>query len=284
MGRVFSDLKTTQYGASGHPEAPFRVRESFSLLKAAGLVPELPPVTATAVDVERLHGKDRLDVVASGGYDDADTPPYPGIDAIAMISLSGALSAAEAAKAGTPAFSLMRPPGHHAGKDRVAGFCYLNNVALAVARLQEKTPGLKVGIVDFDVHHGDGTESLVLGRENTAFVSLHQFPLYPGSGGQTRGNCENIPLPAGTDGDRYLKEYESALERQLAAKPDLLAVSAGFDAYKDDPIAGLKLDQGTFKTIGSLLAQTKIPRFAVLEGGYSQDLPYLVEAFLEGFF
>ncbi len=284
MGRVFSDLKTAQYGASGHPEAPFRVRESFKLLKAAGLAPALPDVTASASDVARLHSKDRLAVIASGDYDDADTPPYDGMDAISMISLSGALSAAEAAKAGTPAFSLMRPPGHHAGKDRVAGFCYLNNVALAVARLQEKTPALKVAVVDFDVHHGDGTESLLSGRDRTTFLSTHQYPLYPGTGGRSHDNCTNIPLPAGTDHDRYLKAFVPALESALAAKPDLLAVSAGFDAYKEDPIAGLKLDRGTFKEIGSLLAQSKLPRFAVLEGGYSEDLPYLIESFLEGFF
>lgn len=284
MGRVFSDLKTAQYGASGHPEAPFRVRDTHALLKAAGLVPELPPTAAGEADVARLHGKDRLRVIASGAYDDPDTPPYPGIGGIAMISLSGALSAAEAAKAGTPAFSLMRPPGHHAGKDRIAGFCYLNNLALATARLQEKTPGLKVAIMDFDVHHGDGTESLMLGREDVLFASLHQFPLYPGTGSSSRDNCIAVPLPAGTDGARYLKAYEPTLARLLAFKPDVLAVSAGFDAYKDDPIAGLKLDQDTFKRLGSLLAQTKLPRFAVLEGGYSEDLPYLVEAFLEGFF
>lgn len=284
MGRVFSDLKTAQYGASGHPEAPFRVRESFKLLKAAGLPPELPPVTAAAADVARLHGRDRLAVIASGGYDDPDTPAYQGMDAISMISLSGALSAAESAKAGTPAFSLMRPPGHHAGKDRVAGFCYLNNVALAVARLQESTAALKVAVVDFDVHHGDGTEALLAGRERTTFLSTHQFPLYPGTGSRSHANCTNIPLPAGTDHDRYLKAFVPALEDALSRKPDMLAVSAGFDAYKGDPIAGLKLDQETFKEIGSLLAQTKLPRFAALEGGYSQDLPYLVEAFLEGFF
>lgn len=284
MGRVFSDLKTTQYGASGHPEAPFRVRESHKLLKAAGLPPELPPVTASAADVARLHAQDRLAAIASGGYDDPDTPPYPGMDAIAMISLSGALSAAESAKAGTPAFSLMRPPGHHAGKDRVAGFCYLNNVALATARLQKAKPGLKVGIVDFDVHHGDGTESLVLGRENVSFLSLHQFPLYPGTGRTSQGNCVNIPLPEGTDGDGYESALEPALERVLASKPDVLAVSAGFDAYKDDPIAGLKLDKRTFRRIGSLLAGTRLPRFAVLEGGYSAELPRLIESFLAGFF
>ena len=206
------------------------------------------------------------------------------MDKIALISLSGALSAADAALAGAPSFSLMRPPGHHAGKDRVAGFCYINNLAAAVARLQKKKPGLKIGIVDFDVHHGDGTESLVYGRENTTFVSLHQFPLYPGTGAESRGNCINVPLPAGTDGDDYLSAFEPALEGVLALKPDLLAVSAGFDAYKEDPIAGLKLDRTTFKKIGALLAQTKLPRFATLEGGYSEDLPKLVESFLEGFF
>jgi acetoin utilization deacetylase AcuC-like enzyme len=284
VGKVFSDLKTCEYGALGHPEAPFRVSKTFELLKAAGHAPELPPITASANDVELVHGAKHLSTIEKGTFLDADTPPYPGIDKIALISLSGALSAADAALAGSPSFSLMRPPGHHAGKDRVAGFCYINNLAAAVARLQKKKAGLRIGIVDFDVHHGDGTESLVYGRENTSFVSLHQFPLYPGTGGESRGNCINIPIPEGTNGDQYLKVFEPALEALLSLKPDLLAVSAGFDAYKEDPIAGLKLDRSTFKKIGALLAQTKIPRFATLEGGYSEDLPKLVESFLDGFF
>jgi acetoin utilization deacetylase AcuC-like enzyme len=284
MGRVFSDLRTAQYGASGHPEAPFRVSRTHALLKAAGHAPALPPVAASAEDARLLHGEGHLASIASGTYEDADTPHFPGIDEIALISLSGALSAADAALSGEPAFSLMRPPGHHAGRDRVAGFCYLNNLALAVARLQKSKPGLKVAIMDFDVHHGDGTESLVLGRENVQFASLHQFPLYPGTGRESRGNCLNVPLPAGTDGDDYLSAFEPALERLLASKPDVVAVSAGFDAYKEDPIAGLKLDRATFKRLGALLAATKLPRFATLEGGYSQDLPRLVEGFLDGFF
>jgi acetoin utilization deacetylase AcuC-like enzyme len=284
VGRVFSDLKTCEYGASGHPEAPFRVSRTFDLLKAAGHAPGLPPVAAGPADVELVHGSKHLSTIANGTFLDADTPPYPGIDEIALISLSGALSAADAAMAGEAAFSLMRPPGHHAGKDRVAGFCYINNLAVAVARLQKKKAGLKIGIVDFDVHHGDGTESLVFGRDNTTFVSLHQFPLYPGTGGTSRGNCINIPIPEGTNGDQYLKAFEPSLEAVLSLKPDLLAVSAGFDAYKEDPIAGLKLDRLTFKKIGAMLAATKLPRFATLEGGYSEDLPKLVESFLDGFF
>lgn len=284
MGKVFSDLKTAGYGAPGHPEAPFRVRRSFELLKAAGHAPALPAVAAADADARLVHGERHLAAIRSGAFLDADSPAYPGIAETAMISLSGALSAADAALAGAPAFSLMRPPGHHAGRDRVAGFCYLNNLAAAVARLQKAKPGLRVGIVDFDVHHGDGTESLVLGREGVVFASVHQSPLYPGTGRESRGNCLNVPLPEGTDGDGYLAAFEPALERVLASKPDVLAVSAGFDAYKDDPIAGLKLDRGTFRTIGALLAATRLPRFATLEGGYSEDLPRLVEAFLDGFF
>jgi len=284
MGRVFSDLKTAEYGASGHPEAPFRILKSRERLLSAGHAVLLPDMKAVDADVALLHGTGHLDSIRSGTFDDPDTPAHRGIADIAMISLSGALSAADAAIIGEPSFSLMRPPGHHAGKDRIAGFCYLNNLALAVARLQKAKPGLKVAIVDFDVHHGDGTESLVLGRDHTSFLSLHQSPLYPGTGLETRDNCENVPLESGTDGDRWLRAFEPAFEEILRGKPDVLAVSAGFDAYKGDPIAGLKLDRATFKRIGSLLAGTKLPRFATLEGGYSEDLPLLVESFLDGFF
>jgi len=284
VSKVFSDLKTAKYGAPGHPEAPFRILRTHERLTAAGHAPSLPPIAATAEDVLLLHGPGHLASIKSGTFLDADTPAFPGQDQIALISLSGALSAADSALAGVPSFSLMRPPGHHAGKDRVAGFCCLNNLALAAARLQKTKPGLKIGIVDFDVHHGDGTQSLVLGRPGILFLSLHQYPLYPGTGGESAGNCLNVPLPEGTDGDRYLRAFEPAFGKILATKPDILAVSAGFDAYKEDPIAGLKLDKMTFKRLGSLLAQTKLPRFAVLEGGYSQDLPLLVESFLDSFF
>lgn len=284
MSKVFSDLKTARYGASGHPEAPFRVLRTHERLAAAGHAPSLPSIAATVEDVLLLHGAGHLASIRTGTFSDADTPAFPGIDEIALISLSGALSASSLALAGEASFSLMRPPGHHAGKDRVAGFCYLNNLALSVARLQKGKPGLKVGIVDFDVHHGDGTQSLVLGRPGVSFLSLHQYPLYPGTGGESAGNCMNVPLPEGTNGDQYLRAFEPSFERILAFKPDLLAVSAGFDAYKEDPIAGLKLDKTTFKRLGTLLAQTKLPRFAVLEGGYSEDLPLLVESFLDGFF
>lgn len=284
MGRVYSDLSTAEYGAPGHPEAPFRVSKTYERLKSEGHALELPSVAAKDEDVLLMHGALHLESVRLGTFEDADTPPHEGIAKIAMTSLSGALSAVDSALAGEPAFSLMRPPGHHAGKSRVAGFCYLNNLALAVARAQKAKPGLKVAIVDFDVHHGDGTQELVLGRERTTFLSIHQYPLYPGTGLDSRANCWNLPVEAGTDESKWLMHFEPAYDLLLQEKPDLLAVSAGFDAYKEDPIAGLNLDKGTFKRIGRMLAETKLPRFATLEGGYHRDLPLLVESFLDGFF
>lgn len=279
MARVFSDLATAKYGASGHPEAPFRVSNSFERLKAAGLQPEKPPIAAGKPDVLRLHSSAHYDSVMQGTFSDADTPAYPKIGEIAMISLSGALSAAESAAAGTPAFSLMRPPGHHAGRERVAGFCYFNNLALACARL-----GKRIAIVDVDVHHGDGTQELVLGNEKILFASLHQVPLYPGTGTASEKNCLNVPLPPGTTEAPYLRELDRILDGVVQFQPEVLAVSAGFDTYKEDPIAGLRLDKGTYKRIGQRLAQTGLRRFAALEGGYAEDMPVLIENFLNGFF
>lgn len=284
MGRVFSDPAAGNYSTSGHPEAPFRCLRSAQRLAAAGHTIEKPVRSATPEDVGLLHSPAHYKNVLAGNFFDADTPAYPRIAEIAMISLSGALSAAEAAIGGSPSFSLMRPPGHHAGKDNVAGFCYFNNLALACQSLLKRGKAKRLAIIDIDVHHGDGTESLFLGREEIVFCSLHQSPLYPGTGLSSRANCENIPLPAGTDEAAYLKHLEPALARLLAFKPDALAVSAGFDTYRDDPLAGLKLDQKTYRRIGQLLSQTGLPRFAVLEGGYAEDLPKLIERFLDGFF
>lgn len=279
MGRVFSDLETAKYGASGHPEAPFRVSKTYERLKAAGHRLEPPDAAAARADVELLHSPRHYDNVLDGLWDDPDTPNYPGIGRIALISLSGALSAAASAANGEPGFSLMRPPGHHAGRERVSGFCFFNNLALACAK-----SGKRVAVVDVDVHHGDGTEELLHKRDDALFISLHQSPLYPGTGLRSRDNCVNLPLPPGTTEGPYLAALEGALRQVEAFKPELLAVSAGFDTYKDDPISGLKLDKATYRRMGRLFADLRLPRFAALEGGYAAELPLLVESFLDGFF
>ncbi len=284
MSRVFSDPATTSYGAPGHPEAPFRVARTAQCPAAAGHRIEKPAAAAAPEDVALLHAPDHFERVRRAAFDDPDTPAYPGIAEIALISLAGALAAAKSAAAGEPAFSLMRPPGHHAGKSRVAGFCYFNNVALSCARLLEQAPSRRVAIVDIDVHHGDGTEELVRGRPDVYFTSLHQSPLYPGSGLESRDNCLNFPLPPGTGEAAYLRALESALGAALEFKPDVLAVSAGFDTYRECPIAQLRLEKSSYRRIGALLSQTGLKRYAVLEGGYAEALPLLVENFLDGFF
>jgi acetoin utilization deacetylase AcuC-like enzyme len=284
LSSVFSDLETIKYGVPGHPEAPFRVLRTYERLLAAGHAVAKPSQAATAADVALLHGPKHFERVSSGEFDDADTPAHKGIAGIALISLSGALSSAQSAMDGSPAFSLMRPPGHHAGKDAVRGFCYFNNLALACAKLQASRPGTKIAILDIDVHHGDGTDELMTKRDGVLFCSLHQSPLYPGTGLKSHDNCHNIPIPPFTGEAPYLKEVERALGLLLDFKPDILAVSAGFDTYKEDPIAQLKLERKTYRRLGDMMAQTRLKRFAVLEGGYAEALPLLIENFLEGFF
>ena len=281
-GVIFTDPSVTGYHSPGHPEAPWRVSRTAARLRAAGFDLRAPSVRATGADVRRVHSEEHWNAVETGLFFDADTPAHDGIAEIALTSLSGALSAAEAAAVGTPAFSLMRPPGHHAGPERIAGFCYMNNLAIAVDRLARG--GRSVAILDIDVHHGDGTEAVALTRPDWFFVSLHQSPLYPGTGLASRGNCVNLPLAAGTDERAYLGALDGALRLIADRKPEVLAVSAGFDTYKDCPIAGLALDRPTYRRIGERIAALGLPRFGVLEGGYADALPELIENFLLGFF
>ena len=280
MSIIFTDPSVTSYRTEGHAESPERVARTAERLKAAGHRLELPGVRASKEDILKVHTEKHLESVEKGTYGDSDTPFHPGIAEVATTSLSGALSAADEAASGRPAFSLMRPPGHHAGRERVAGFCFLNNAAAAVFRLAPR----RVAILDIDVHHGDGTEDIVLGKGDILCCSLHQVPLYPGTGLESRGNCRNFPLPPRTGEADYLRALEKALTLIRDFKPEVLAVSAGFDTYKDDPLAQLDLDKPTYRRIGRMIAQAGLPRFAVLEGGYSRDLPALVELFLDGFF
>lgn len=284
MPRVFSDLSTLGYHTPGHPESPARVGKSHERLTAAGHHVEKPSRPAASDDVVLVHDADHLARIDRGGYPDRDTPHYPSIATIALTSLSGALAAASAAAGGDPAFSLMRPPGHHSGKRRVSGFCYLNNIAIACAKLLKDKKASRVAILDIDVHHGNGTEEIFTGNGDILFCSLHQFPLYPGTGEKSHDNCINYPLPPGTGEKEFLSKAEEGLGRLLDFKPDILAVSAGFDTYKEDPIAQFKLDKPSYRALGRLIAKTDLRRFAVLEGGYSDELPVLIERFLDGFF
>lgn len=287
---IFHSPRCLDYVAAGHPESPERVRSAVAQLQK-GSHTWLLPTPCTDQDVLRVHTREMLNTLRLGTFEDADTPVFPEIFDLAKLSAGAAISAAEQTLAGQPAFSLMRPPGHHAERNRVMGFCYLNNIAITVTRaLSSPSSVQRVAILDFDCHHGNGTEDIFRGDDRVLFVSLHQSPCYPGTGLTTHGNCLNYPLPPGTRPMEFLSTLDEGLNRIRDFQPDLLAVSAGFDAYKGDPITSMELEVETFYEIGRRIADIAqsapnipaLPCFAVLEGGYSRDFARCVEAFVNG--
>jgi acetoin utilization deacetylase AcuC-like enzyme len=278
--KIYYSHKCLEYSQPGHPESPARVESSYNYLKEKGFHFTEPKPCPDA-DILLAHTQKLLDNVKKESFFDFDTPSFEGIFEIAKLSAGSAIDAAmQCLNEGEKAFSLMRPPGHHATKNDLGGFCYFNSIAIASLKAKE-TVG-RVAIVDFDCHHGNGTEDIMLGKKDFLYLSLHQSPLYPGTGLRSRENCINYPLPARTSPDQYLSVLGEGLKEVTKFSPDLLAVSAGFDSYKLDPITSLSLEKETYMEIGQMLSGLNKPTFAVLEGGYSRDLPECIYQFLTG--
>ena len=230
----------------------------------------------------RAHSAEHLARLDEPEDFDADTPFYENIAGFARASVAAALGALAAARNGENVFSLMRPPGHHATRNRAMGFCYLNNIAIAA--LEAVATGAKrVAVFDFDVHHGNGTEAILLNRPGIAFFSIHLHPFYPGTGGANAGkNCFNYPVAPDAPRETYRAALARALDDLKKFRPGLVAVSAGFDAYVRDPLGQSVLVADDFYWLGQSLRALGVPLFSLLEGGYSRDLPELIFACLKG--
>ena len=278
---IFYDPSCLEYSSPGHPERPERIARTAPVLNDRhGDWEWRKPTAAADTQLLRAHSREHVEGVASAlEHFDLDTPFYPNIEMYARRSAGGAIEAARAALRGESALSLMRPPGHHATCDRAMGFCYFSNVAIAVLDALE-TGADRVAIWDFDGHHGNGTEAIVMHNPRIRFASIHQFPAYPGTGAKSFANIDNYPVAPFTLRSEHVDVAKHSLEKLRTFKPDLLLVSAGFDAYVRDPLLQLTLEREDFAKFGAWLSNIDIPVAVILEGGYSDDLPELIDAFL----
>jgi acetoin utilization deacetylase AcuC-like enzyme len=282
--KIITDELCTGYSREGHPERPGRITATVERLKSQT---ELPlawaaPGGVTDAQILRAHSPELLARLRIPHDFDADTPFYENVAGFARASVGAALVALNAARDGENVFSLMRPPGHHATRDDAMGFCYLNNTAIAVLEAMA-TGSKRAAVFDFDVHHGNGTEAILLDRPGCAVFSIHQFPCFPDTGSTNVGdNCFNYPVAPGAPRETWCATLARALGDLKNFQPDLVAVSAGFDAYAGDPLADGALLAEDFHWLGRELRGLNVPLFSLLEGGYSRDLPELILAYLKG--
>jgi acetoin utilization deacetylase AcuC-like enzyme len=274
----------------GHPERVARLGAVADGVRTAGIddaIAALEPRDATFDELCRVHEAgllDRLEQLSArgGGRIDADTAASAGSWDAARRAAGAGIAASEALERGdgTAAFLGVRPPGHHATGNRPMGFCLLNNVAVAAAALRAR--GDRVVIVDYDAHHGNGTQDIFWTDPDVLYVSLHEWPLYPGTGrldeiggpGGEGATC-NVPLPAGATGDVYLRAFDDVIGPAAERfAPDWVLVSAGFDAHRADPLTGLALSSGDYALLAAravALAPTPGRTIVFLEGGYDLD-------------
>ena len=292
--RLFSDLALARHlNPNSRVEAPERLAAA---LEGAGRARDrgarveiLTPEPASRVALEAVHDGRYLDHLrglceAGGGYLDPDTATNERSWEVATLSSGAAVAAAESALSGTADFALDRPPGHHATEDRAMGFCLLNHAAVAAARARAMGTR-RVAVLDWDVHHGNGTQDIFYGDGGVLYLSVHRSPFYPGTGssreigeGEGRGFTVNVPLPARSDESAYSAAFAGVLLPVLRVyEPEVVIVSAGYDAHRADPLGGMGLEGGSFGRMAAAVAALtrELPSCAppalVLEGGYDLD-------------
>jgi len=294
-GIVTSDTYQNHDTGVGHPEKIDRVTaviNNFKKLDNKNLIWKKPNKFENSLLI-KTHTSNYLDQVNKSfpkkGYNflDGDTIVSPGSKDASRDAVGSIITAIDGVqkKEFKNAFCAVRPPGHHASKEKAMGFCIYNNVAVGANYLLEKYKYNRIAIIDFDVHHGNGTQDIFYNNEKVLYISTHQYPYYPGSGSkQEKGkynNILNIPIEAGTSAERYLNAYENVLIKVKEFKPEFLLFSAGFDAHIDDPLAQLQLGSEDFYKITKRTLEISKSFcngnvVSILEGGY--DLKALQES------
>ena len=294
-GLITSDTYQNHNTGDGHPEKIDRVTaviDNFKKLDNKNLIWKKPTNFEKSLLI-KTHSSNYINQVnqsfPQSGFNflDGDTVVSPGSKDATKDAVGSIITAIDGVqkKEFKNAFCAVRPPGHHAEKERAMGFCIYNNVAVGANYLIEKYRYKKIAIIDFDVHHGNGTQDIFYENEKVLYISTHQYPYYPGSGTEKEtgkfNNIFNIPLEAGTNSEQYLTAYEHVLNKIKYFKPEFLLFSAGFDAHKDDPLAQLKLSSSDFyeitkRTLEISKQYCKGNVVSILEGGY--DLNALQES------
>jgi len=294
-GLITSDTYQNHNTGDGHPETIDRVTviiDNFKKLDNKDLIWKKPSKFDRSL-LEITHNSDYINFVEKSfpekglSFLDGDTIVSPGSKDATSDAVGSIITAIDGVqnKDFKNAFCAVRPPGHHAEKNKAMGFCIYNNVAVGANYLINKYKLNKIAIIDFDVHHGNGTQDIFYDNEKVLYISTHQYPYYPGSGTNDEkgkhNNILNIPLPAGTTSEEYLNAYESVLNKIKEFKPEFILLSAGFDAHKDDPLAQLQLESKDFYNITKRTLELSKQYcdgkvVSILEGGY--DLLALQES------
>ncbi len=278
MAVIIYNPKCSEYGHGfSHPEVPVRVTKTAEFLKEKGCK-FIEPEQASEKDLLLVHSQSLIDRIKSG-EGSSDSPNKNGkMFEYAKLSAGAALEVLN--HLDDTCFVLTRPPGHHAGRDFFGGFCYFNNIAIAVEKAKEEYN--KIAIIDFDIHHGNGTQDIFCSDENVCYLSLHFSPFYPHTGTYSIGeHCINY-LITNSSREDYMRKFDKVMKKIKKINPDLIAVSAGFDTYAGDLLSQVYLKKEDYSEIGETVASLEKPVFSVLEGGYSDDLPILISNYIQG--
>ena len=284
VGFIYDDIFLRHVTPDWHPERKERLVQIVSSLKKSGLWENLiriKPRRATYEEIALVHTDDYISRIKTSGVGYLDPDTYMSEDSLeaALYAAGAVIEAVEQCKRGEieRAFCAVRPPGHHAEAERAMGFCIFNNIAVG-ARYAQKRGYKKVFVIDYDVHHGNGTQHIFEEDDTVFYFSTHEYPHYPGTGkdsekgiGKGKGYTCNVPMSSGTGDKEYLSVYQNILPPLVQAfEPDLILVSAGYDLHRDDPLSGIRVsDEGIRSIVNSILSCSSNPFIFALEGGYN---------------